>query len=462
MTIKDLLINRPSETEMISVSGWVRSKRAGKKRAFVTLSDGSTHQPIQCVIEASSPGFGQVSHVITGTAIKVLGNLVASPGIGQSYEIVAHSCQILGAVDEHYPLQKKHHSLEFLRDIAHLRARTQTLSSVFRVRSVLSLATHTFFQNRGFHLVHTPVLTAIDAEGAGDMFTVTNLNIDDPPRDTLGKVDYRQDFFASKAYLNVTGQLQAEYLALGMGRVYTFGPTFRAENSNTKRHLAEFWMIEPELAFADLDDCIELASDHVLFLLRKCVAECGEELEFFQQKHEEFSIGDLEKMAKQSSFARMTYSEAVTILQQASKTQKLGGLRINWGEDLAREHEQFLCEEYIKGPLFVTDYPKNCKAFYMRLNDDEKTVACMDFLVPKSGELIGGSQREERWDVLAHRMSEEGVGSELDWYLDLRKQGTVVHSGYGLGLERMVLLCTGVANVRDTIPSPRTPGNIRF
>lgn len=444
------LINSPSlPSNLVTICGWVRTKRQSKNLGFISLHDGSCFASIQCVVAASSPSFSQMSHVVTGTSLEVQGKLVDSPGKGQSKEIMVSSFRILGAVTSDYPLQKKNHSLEFLREIAHLRARTQTISSVFRVRHILSHATHEFFHRRGFYWVHTPIITASDSEGAGEMFSVLALD---------QKENAGESFFSEPAYLSVTGQLQAEYLALGLGAVYTFGPTFRAENSNTKRHLAEFWMIEPEVAFANLNDCIQLATDHFLYILRACLTECREEMNFFEKKHANFSCEALEKIAAKSSFERISYTDALNVISQA-KRKKLR--KLPWGEDLSREHEKFLCEEYFKQPVFVTDYPKNCKAFYMRANRDQKTVACMDFLVPKCGEIIGGSQREEREDVLEQRMKELGI-KNLDWYLDLRKQGSVVHSGYGLGFDRMVLMCTGVDNIRDTIPSPRTPGNIKF
>lgn len=442
----------------VAVRGWVRSKRVSKKRAFISLSDGSFHQPIQCMVEAESSGFQRLGEVITGSAIAVQGRLVVSPGSGQTREIVATDVTLLGKADTDYPLQKKSHSLEYLREIAHLRPRSQTISSVFRVRHVLSYATHEFFHNLGLYWVHTPILTASDGEGAGDMFTVTTLDLDAPlPLDNQGKVDFAKDFFSRRAYLSVTGQLQAEYLAMGLGGVYTFGPTFRAENSHTKRHLAEFWMIEPEVAFANLDDCIDLATAHYQYLLNAVLNQCQGELEFFA--NQAFSIKHLEGMATTASFERMTYDEALRVL---AKDQGDSLEPLKWGEDLGREHEKFLCEKVVGGPVFVTDYPKQCKAFYMRANDDNKTVACFDFLVPKCGELIGGSQREERWHQLSSAMKSRGITSDLSWYQDLRKQGSVIHSGYGMGLERMVLVCSGVENVRDTIPSPRTPGNISF
>ena len=445
---------------LVMVRGWVRSKRVSKKRAFISLSDGSFHQPIQCMVEAESPGFQRLGEVTTGSAIVVQGRLLESPGAGQTREIVATDVTLLGHADGDYPLQKKSHSLEYLREIAHFRPRSQTISSVLRVRHALSYATHEFFHNLGLYWVHTPILTASDGEGAGDMFTVTTLDLDAPlPRDNKGNVDFAKDFFSRRAYLSVTGQLQAEYLAMGLGGVYTFGPTFRAENSHTKRHLAEFWMIEPEVAFANLDDCIELATAHYQYLLRAVLNQCQGELEFFAGKNHAFSIKHLEGMAATKSFERMSYDEALRIL---AKDQGGSLEPLEWGEDLGREHEKFLCETVVGGPLFVTDYPKQCKAFYMRANDDNKTVACFDFLVPKCGELIGGSQREERWNQLSLAMKSHGIAGDLSWYQDLRKQGSVIHSGYGMGLERMVLVCSGVENVRDTIPSPRTPGNISF
>lgn len=456
--IKDILAEGASG-EMITVNGWIRSKRLSKKRAFITLTDGSCHLGLQGVIEAHEAVFGQLDEVVTGTAVAVTGTLVDSPAHGQSKEIVVRQLAVLGRAGDDYPLQKKNHSLEFLREIAHLRPRSQTIAAVLRVRHVLAMATHEYFDQQGLKWVHTPIITTSDSEGAGDMFTVTHFDLMKPlPQTQTGQVDFKRDFFGEQAYLSVTGQLQAEYLAMGLGGVYSFGPTFRAENSHTRRHLAEFWMIEPEVAFAQLDDCMALATGHVQFMLRKVLAECGDELEFFADKNPQFDPKTLENMASTPQFARITYSEALQILAKAEV--ELAPLQ--WGDSIPAEHERYLSEIKYQGAVFVTDYPKDCKAFYMRLNSDQTTVACFDLLVPKCGELIGGSQREERYNELAAAMAHHGIADELAWYLDLRRHGSVVHSGYGLGLERMVLLCTGVDNVRDTIPSPRTPGQAGF
>lgn len=456
--IKDILAGGRAG-EVITVKGWVRTKRVSKKRAFITLTDGSCHRGLQGVIEAHEAVFGQLDAVVTGTAVAVKGALVASPGHGQSKEIVVRELHVLGGVGDDYPLQKKNHSLEFLREIAHLRPRSQTIAAVLRVRHVLAMATHEYFDQQGLKWVHTPIITTSDSEGAGDMFTVTHFDLMQPlPQTQDGQVDFKRDFFGEQAYLSVTGQLQAEYLAMGLGGVYSFGPTFRAENSHTRRHLAEFWMIEPEVAFAQLDDCITLATGHVQFMLRKVLAECSAELEFFAQHNPQFEPKTLEAMASAAQFAKITYEEALHIL--AAAEVELAPLQ--WGEPLAAEHERYLSEVKYQGAVFVTDYPQACKAFYMRLNADQTTVACFDLLVPKCGELIGGSQREERYNELAAAMARHGLADELAWYLELRRHGSVEHSGYGLGLERMVLLCTGVDNVRDTIPSPRTPGQAGF
>ena len=454
--IKDVL--NMSAGAVITVNGWVRTKRVSKKRAFITLADGSCHHGLQGVVEAHERAFEGLHQVLTGAAVQVTGQLVDSPAHGQQKEIVVSRLELLGGIGDDYPLQKKAHTLEFLREVAHFRPRSQTISAILRVRHTLSMATHDYFNQLGLKWVHTPIITASDAEGAGDMFTVTHFDLAQPLPQKAGQVDYSRDFFGQKTYLSVTGQLQAEYLAMGLGGVYTFGPTFRAENSHTRRHLAEFWMIEPEVAFVDLNGCIQLATAHVQYMLQKVLEECRAELDFFAAKDSTFSIDRLVQMANIDKFSQITYDQALAILAQADA--ELASL--NWGDPLLTEHEKYLCEVEFNGAVFVTDYPQQCKAFYMRRNDDQKTVACFDLLVPKCGELIGGSQREERYHELSVAMKDHNMSEDLNWYLELRKHGSVEHSGYGLGLERMVLMCTGVDNVRDTIPSPRTPGQAGF
>lgn len=454
--IKDMMSGDVNANAQTVVKGWVRSKRVSKKRAFIILADGSYHLGIQCVMESDHPDFSSLHQVLTGCAIEVSGQLVDSPGSGQSKEIMIGTLVVLGGVGEDYPLQKKSHSFEFLREVAHFRPRSQTLSAVMKVRHVLSMATHEYFHHLGLLWVHTPIITASDAEGAGEMFTVTSLDWNQCLQQQ-NRVDYSQDFFGQRAYLSVTGQLQAEYLAMGLGGVYTFGPTFRAENSHTRRHLAEFWMIEPEVAFMDLDDCIALACGHIRHMIHKVLTECVDELKFFESKNDSFRVSHLKQIVgDEEHFVRMSYDEALNECARSDLEP------LNWGDPLSTEHEKYLCEKVFEAPVFVTDYPKGCKAFYMRQNDEGQTVSCFDLLVPRCGELIGGSQREERYDQLKAAMTQNQISSDLDWYLELRRHGSVIHSGYGLGLERMVLLCTGVDNVRDTIPSPRTPGQIKF
>ncbi|MCY4444255.1 MAG: asparagine--tRNA ligase [Proteobacteria bacterium] len=436
------------------VAGWVRSKRSAKRCSFMSLSDGSCHRTLQCVIDAEPKWDAILEKIHSGTAITVTGKLVPSPARGQTLELIVKDLVIVGEVGEDYPLQKKSHSLEFLREIAHLRPRTQTFSAIFRLRHALSLATHEFFSQEGFFYVHTPLMTQSDGEGAGDIFQVTSLDLEDH------KVDYSEDFFHTKAYLNVTGQLEAEFLAHGLGKVYTFGPTFRAENSNTRHHLAEFWMIEPEMAFADLRDCIDLAHKHFTYLIRYGLEKFPDEMDFFIHSHKHTTLEALHGFATQDAPTTITYKEALKLLK--THAARFSVPVPVFGEDLSKEHEVFLAETYFKAPVFVTDYPKDIKAFYMRSNDDGETVACMDFFVPRGGELMGGSQREERYDYLKVAMDKLSLGEDLSWYLDLRRHGSVPHSGYGMGLERMLMYLTGIENIRDTIPAPRTPGGIRF
>jgi asparaginyl-tRNA synthetase len=415
---------------------------------------------MQLVVEAGAIAEETLKQITTGSSLEAGGVLVESPAKGQAVELKVASVHVYGTADAtSYPLQKKGHTLEFLREISHLRVRSNTFGAAFRVRNALTHAIHTFFQERDFLYVQTPIITTSDCEGAGQMFAVTTLNLQQPPRAADGKVDWQQDFFAKPAYLTVSGQLEGEIFASAFSKVYTFGPTFRAENSNTPRHLAEFWMIEPEMAFYELPDNMRLAEEFLKFIIRYVLEHCREDLEFFNQFIEKSVLATLEHVAE-SDFGHITYTEAIAELKKSGKTWEFP---VEWGSDLQTEHERFLSEEVFKKPLIVTDYPKAIKAFYMRANDDGKTVRAMDVLVPRVGEIIGGSQREERYDVLLQRLHD----AELDekpywWYLDLRRYGTVPHSGFGLGLERMMMYLTGLKNIRDVIPFPRTPGNAEF
>jgi len=442
----------------VTVCGWVRSLRVTKGAAFMDLSDGSTLEGLQVVIDPSIDRYGEICRIGTGSAVRVVGTLVASPSAGQRVEVRAGSVSLEGGADETYPLQKKRHSLEFLRSIAHLRPRTNTFGAVFRVRSFLAQAIHRFFGERGFLYVTTPIITTSDCEGAGELFTVTTLDPFHPSPGGGGSTP-ADDFFGEHAHLTVSGQLEGELFALAFRDIYTFGPTFRAENSNTPRHAAEFWMIEPEMAFADLSDDRELAEEFLRFLCREVLEQCPEEMEFFDRFIEPGVIGRIRSIADRP-FEVMTYTEAVSRLQRAPVSFSYP---VAWGGDLQTEHERYLTETIVGGPLFVIDYPKDIKAFYMRLNDDGTTVAAMDLLVPKVGEIIGGSQREERLDRLEERMGEVGIDpSSLSWYLDSRRWGSAPHAGFGLGFERLVMYLTGMGNIRDVIPFPRTPGNARF
>jgi asparaginyl-tRNA synthetase len=456
--IKHLLASGKPGDEVF-LCGWVRSKRTSKACAFIALNDGSCQGTIQLVVDNDSEASEKLTNIGTGAGLGIAGVLVESPAKGQAVEVQVKDITVYGEAGSDYPLQKKGHSVEFLREIAHLRPRTNAFGAMFRVRNSLANATHEYFQKKEFIWAHTPLLTASDGEGAGEMFQVTTMDLKNPPLTDKGQIDYSKDFFGKKAHLAVTGQLEAEFMALSLGDVYTFGPTFRAENSNTTRHLSEFWMIEPEMAFADLDDNIELAYGHVTYMMNKVLEECPEELQFFEKFFKGIKIDDFRNLVQKEA-QRVTYTDAISILKN---TKKKFENPVEWGIDLSTEHERFLAEEHFKGPVFVTDYPKDIKAFYMRLNDDEKTVAATDLLVPGVGELIGGSQREERLDVLDVRMNELGVPKEdLQWYLDLRRYGSVPHAGYGLGFERMVMYMTGMGNIRDTIPCPRVPNFIEF
>jgi asparaginyl-tRNA synthetase len=454
------LLRRPAAGDDASVCGWVRSLRASSEVAFIMLNDGSNLNGIQLVLERSRlDDFDELCRLGTGAALHATGALVASPAAGQQYELLVAELQVVGAADPSFPLQKKRHSFEYLRSIAHLRPRTNTFGAVFRLRSRLALAVHQFFQERGFLYVHTPIITASDCEGAGELFRVTSLPPNGAPRNEGGEIDFSQDFFGRKTGLTVSGQLEGELFAQAFSDIYTFGPTFRAENSNTPRHAAEFWMIEPEMAFSDLADDADLAEAFVRFLCRFTLEDCSEELTFFDQ-HIETGLLQRIRSVAEAQFARMDYSEAIRHLERAPVSFQYP---VQWGLDLQTEHERYLTEQVVGGPVFVLNYPKEFKAFYMRLNDDNKTVAAMDLLVPKVGEIIGGSQREERLDCLQTRMQELGIALEpLWWYLDSRRWGSTPHAGFGLGFERLVMYLSGMENIRDVIPFPRTPRHAEF
>jgi asparaginyl-tRNA synthetase len=445
----------------ITLCGWVKTFRNQKDFSFIELTDGSTLSGIQIVLNATVPNYEQIlKDLSTGASLRVLGELVESPGHKQKWEVRALELKILGTCSpESYPLQKKRHSFEFLRTIAHLRPRTNTQGAVLRVRNALAFATHLFFQQRKFLYIQTPIVTASDCEGAGEQFLVTTLDLQNVPKGADKKVDFTKDFFQKPAYLTVSGQLNAETLACALSDVYTFGPTFRAENSNTSRHLAEFWMIEPELAFADLSDDIECAEAYLHFVIDYILKNCVEDLEFFDTFIEKGLIARL-KHVNEGSFARLTYTDAIKILEKSGKSFEFP---YSWGSDLQSEHERYLAEEYCKKPVILTDYPKEIKAFYMRANDDQKTVAAMDILVPKIGELVGGSQREERLDLLKEKIIAFGLNpDDYWWYLQLREYGSVPHAGFGAGFERLVQFATGMENIRDVIPFPRYPGHAEF
>ncbi len=448
------------QDQEVCVRGWVRTKRDSKNLSFINLNDGSDQSGIQIIVDANSEAHAATVEVHTGAAVEVIGILVASPGKGQKFEIQATGLRLYGnASGEDYPLQKKGHTLEFLREIAHLRPRTNTFGCVFRVRNGIAYAIHKFFQERGFLYVHTPILTVSDAEGAGEMFRVTSMDLDQLPKDSEGHTDFSKDFFGRPVNLTVSGQLNVETFACALSDVYTFGPTFRAENSNTSRHLAEFWMVEPEMAFYDLQDNATLAEEFLKYLIAYCLEHHSEDLAFLQRFYNKELLKTLEHIV-QSNFQQVTYTEAVSILEKSGQSFEFP---VKWGVDLQSEHERFLCDQHFKSPVVVVDYPREIKAFYMRLNDDEKTVAAMDVLFPKLGEVIGGSQREERYDVLEQRLQKAGA-EEQDywWYLDLRRYGTAPHSGFGLGFERFVQFVTGMGNIRDVIPFPRVPHNASF
>ncbi len=445
--------------QKLEVAGWVRNIRVSKKFGFIELNDGSFFQNLQIVFEEDLGNFEEIAKLGVGTAVIVQGRLTASPGSGQAFELKAMEIAVEGSCPSDYPLQKKRHSFEYLRTIAHLRPRTNTFSAVFRLRSVLAYAIHQYFQERGFVYVNTPIITASDCEGAGEMFQLTTLNLQQVPFDEAGNVDYSQDFFGKAANLTVSGQLNAETFAMAFRNVYTFGPTFRAENSNTARHAAEFWMLEPEIAFADLAQDMALAEDLMKYLIRAALEQLPEEMAFFNQYVDKGLLERLEHILH-SDFACVTYTEAIAILEKADAAFTYP---VSWGIDLQTEHERYLTEQYYRKPVFVTDYPKEIKAFYMRINDDGKTVAAMDLLVPGIGEIIGGSQREERLDVLEQRMEELQLKKEdYWWYLDLRKYGGTRHAGFGLGFERLVMYLSGMANIRDVVAFPRVVRSAEF
>jgi len=443
----------------ITVAGWVRTARGSKDFGFIEINDGSFFKGLQIVFSADLPNFSEAEKISVGSSLEVEGDLVESPAAGQAFELQAKKITIISLASAEYPLQKKKHSFEFLRTIAHLRGRSNTFSAVFRLRSVLSFAIHKFFYEEGFSYIHTPIISTSDCEGAGEMFQVTTLDLKNPPQDAKGEINYTEDFFGKHAGLTVSGQLNAEALVMGLNKVYTFGPTFRAENSNTTRHASEFWMMEPEMAFADLNDDMNLAEKMLKYLITYILKELPEEMEFFN-KFIDPGISERLNNILNSEFGRVTYTEAVDILEKSGEKFVYP---VKWGIDLQTEHERYLTDKVFKKPVFVIDYPKDIKAFYMRLNEDEKTVAAMDLLVPGIGEIIGGSQREERLELLEKRMKEMGLKKEdYAWYLDLRKFGSVKHAGFGLGFERLIMYLSGMANIRDVIPFPRTPKNAEF
>lgn len=445
--------------QKVQLTGWVRTIRDSKAFAFIEINDGSFFKNVQIVIDESLNNFREIVKLPICSSLRVVGTVVETPGAKQPFEIKAEEIIVEGLSNSDYPLQKKRHSVEYLRTIAHLRPRTNLFSAVFRVRSLAAYAIHNFFFERGFVYVHTPLITGSDCEGAGEMFRVTTLDMDNPPKTDDGKIDYSQDFFGKETNLTVSGQLEAEIFALSHRNVYTFGPTFRAENSNTTRHASEFWMIEPEISFADLNDDMDLAEDMVKYIIKFVIENAPEEMDFFNNFVDKGLLDRLNLVAN-SDFGRVTYTEAVELLKKSGQKFEYD---VEWGIDLQTEHERYLTEKIFNKPVFVTDYPKDIKAFYMRMNDDNKTVAAADLLVPGIGELIGGSQREERLSKLEARIQELGLNPEdYSWYLDLRKYGETKHAGFGLGFERAIMYLTGVNNIRDVIPFPRTPNNADF
>ena len=460
MEIREVLENYKDYLgQDLVLEGWIKTSRDSKNFGFIQLSDGSGFDGIQVVYEAELENFKEIAKYPIYSSIRVEGELVESPGAKQPIEVHAKKITAEHLAESDYPLQKKRHTFEYLRTKAHLRPRTNTFQAVFRVRSLIAFAVHEFFQQRRFVYVHTPIITASDAEGAGEMFQVTTLDLNNPPKNDEGKVDFSQDFFGKHTNLTVSGQLQGEAFATAFRNIYTFGPTFRAENSNTQRHAAEFWMIEPEMAFADLEDNMNVAEDMLKYIINYVFEHAPQEMEFFNSFIDKGLIDRLKNVVE-SEFVRITYTEAIDILEKSDREFKYP---VSWGIDLQTEHERYITEEVYKKPVFIVDYPKEIKAFYMRENEDKKTVAAMDLLVPGIGEIIGGSQREERLDVLLAKLDEFGLDQEsYSWYMDLRRYGSVVHSGYGLGFERAIMYITGMKNIRDVIPFPRTVGNAEF
>lgn len=460
--IVDILI-APKLGNDVNIKGWVRTKRGSKGLSFVAINDGSCIHNMQVVVDHSLFDAEILKDITTGAAISIIGKLTESQGRGQSVEIQASAIEIYGKADPNsYPLQKKGHSMEFLREIAHLRPRTNTFGAVFRIRHHMAYAIHKFFHDRGFFYFHTPLITASDAEGAGAMFEVTTLDLNNPPRTKEGGVDYSQDFFGRRTNLTVSGQLEGELAATALGAIYTFGPTFRAENSNTPRHLAEFWMIEPEVAFYEIKENMDLAEEFIKYLVQWALDNCKDDLAFLNERIDKGLIERLESVVKKD-FIRLSYTEGIKILEQAVADGHQFEYPVYWGVDLASEHERYLVENHFQCPVILTDYPTEIKAFYMKQNEDGKTVRAMDVLFPKIGEIIGGSQREESLEKLISRCKEVGIPlSEMDWYLDTRRFGSVPHSGFGLGFERLLLFVTGMGNIRDVIPFPRTPNNANF
>lgn len=458
--ISNLIASESYVLQQVSVSGWVRTRRGNKHISFIALNDGSTIKNLQIVVDIATFGEEFLKPITTGACINVTGQLVASEGQGQTVELQASEIEIYGSADvEAYPLQKKGHSLEFLREIAHLRPRTNTFSAVLRIRHAMAFAIHNYFNEKGFFYLHTPIITGSDAEGAGAMFQVTTLDLNNVPKTLDGKVDYENDFFGKSTNLTVSGQLEGELGALALGSIYTFGPTFRAENSNTPRHLAEFWMIEPEVAFSDIQDNMDLAEDFLKSLIRYALEHCADDLEFLNTMWDKELLDRL-KFVVENDFVRLPYTEGIGILM---KSNEKFDFPVSWGVDLQSEHERYLVEKHFKKPVILTDYPKDIKAFYMKQNDDGKTVRAMDVLFPRIGEIIGGSQREENYDKLLQRIIELNIPmKDLWWYLETRKFGTAPHAGFGLGFERLLLFVTGMGNIRDVIPFPRTPKNAEF
>ena len=457
--IADLLKREDFGTK-VNIKGWVRTRRGNKQVSFIALNDGTTINNVQVVIDLTNFDEEELKPITTGACINVNGRLMESQGQGQRAEIHADEIEIYGTADATaYPLQKKGHSLEFLREIAHLRPRTNTFGAIFRIRHHLSFAIHKYFNDRGFFYFHTPIITASDAEGAGSMFEVTTVDMNNPARTEEGKVDFAQDFFGRQTNLTVSGQLEGELGAMALGAIYTFGPTFRAENSNTPRHLAEFWMIEPEVAFNDITDNMNLAEDFLKYLIRYALDNCYEDIEFLNNMYDKELIERLNFVIN-NDFVRLTYTEGIKILEQSGQKFEFP---VSWGTDLQSEHERYLVEKHFKCPVILTDYPRDIKSFYMKQNDDGKTVRAMDVLFPKIGEIIGGSEREQNYDKLMNRVNEIGMSVEsIWWYLEIRKFGTAPHAGFGLGFERLMLFVTGMANIRDVIPFPRTPKSAEF